>query len=449
MVENEKMSHEKRAYTVIVGAGLSGLTAATQLVKAGKHCLLVERESKVGGLCRSFKMDDIVFDFGPHVLFIDPETEVGAYTRKVLAKEFCITRSFAMAIHAKGRYWRFPNHFDLWRYPWRYKKALIVSLLKRRKGLPPEILSAEEELTDKCGPEFYNDIFSRMLFKKTLLPGNLLHFHWLARVDRTAGNNKEPFRPQPRLKTLKNFLTRLRQPYLYPAEGIEALPNLLWAEYTQCGGTTLLNCGPVQLGTNSNRVELIQIKDRSYPVENLIWTAPINSLNSLLNVSTPPLRYISLVLIYLSYNCKLPVKRPFVYTYHLKEDQIFHRIYYPHSIFRQLSPPDREGLCLECALPEGVMNNASDQDLINQAVESVARLGLYKNAELRQSRCIRLQEVMPIYELNYEAQMEKAYDQVRNLRNVFAVGRQGGYYFCLTPGAIRQGLKVSKALLSS
>jgi len=60
---------------VILGGGLSGLTAAYTLQLAGEtHWQLYEKESRVGGLARSTAVSGYLFDFGPHILFtIDPE----------------------------------------------------------------------------------------------------------------------------------------------------------------------------------------------------------------------------------------------------------------------------------------------------------------------------------------------------------------------------------------
>jgi phytoene dehydrogenase-like protein len=49
---------------VIVGSGMSGLTAAAYLVKSGMNVLLCEKEKKVGGLVGSFDFNGFTFDSG-------------------------------------------------------------------------------------------------------------------------------------------------------------------------------------------------------------------------------------------------------------------------------------------------------------------------------------------------------------------------------------------------
>jgi len=52
--------------TIVLGAGLSGLTLAHEL---GEKPLVLEKEREPGGLCRSFAIGNTNFDIGPHIIF--------------------------------------------------------------------------------------------------------------------------------------------------------------------------------------------------------------------------------------------------------------------------------------------------------------------------------------------------------------------------------------------
>lgn len=54
--------------TIVVGGGMSGLTAAISLVKEDKRVLLIEKNSVCGGLISSFERDGFRFDAGPREL---------------------------------------------------------------------------------------------------------------------------------------------------------------------------------------------------------------------------------------------------------------------------------------------------------------------------------------------------------------------------------------------
>ena len=49
--------------TLIIGAGISGLTYASE---TKEDYLIVEAESRPGGLCKSFYQDDFIWDYAGH-----------------------------------------------------------------------------------------------------------------------------------------------------------------------------------------------------------------------------------------------------------------------------------------------------------------------------------------------------------------------------------------------
>jgi protoporphyrinogen oxidase len=440
-VNNKKM-------VLIVGAGLTGLTAGTLLAEAGRPCLIVERESEPGGLCRSFTLDGIVFDLGPHVFFIDPETPPGRFAASVLATLPTIRRPFAFAIQAGGRLWKFPNHFDFLRYPWKYKKEVLASLLKKRPPLPPGPISAAFELSEKSGQSLYELLFKDLFLKKTLLPTNALHHHWLARVDRTVDNELEPYCPGSRAAILTRVMRKLREKYFYPEKGLQAFTDAIRDRFLAAGGELRLGASVSAFERQGGRITAATIDGETLPVKNVVWTAPLNALNATLGANLPKLPSVSMLLIYLTYARTRRAKRPYVYTYHPDPALIFNRIYYPESIFREACPPDREGLCLEFNVSDD-LKTLSHEEIIARCIADVETLGLYPASALRETRVVELPESMPVYGLDYEERMRSSYAAVREIENLHAVGRQGGFYFCLTPGAMSQGIKMASRLLGT
>ena len=91
---SQKINASEQESIVIVGAGVCGLTLAAKLLEAGvpNPVVLIEKESRVGGLARSFSYGDYIFDIGqkssvgttcdfqtdPLFLFCDPAEGVAA-----------------------------------------------------------------------------------------------------------------------------------------------------------------------------------------------------------------------------------------------------------------------------------------------------------------------------------------------------------------------------------
>ena len=58
-----------RSDIVILGGGISGLSAAYRLVKAGFSVELIESKEEVGGLAATIKKNGIEMEYGPHAFF--------------------------------------------------------------------------------------------------------------------------------------------------------------------------------------------------------------------------------------------------------------------------------------------------------------------------------------------------------------------------------------------
>lgn len=58
----------KQRDVIVVGAGISGLLTALALSKEGKSVLVLERESEIGGMCRSYMVEGYQVDTGPHII---------------------------------------------------------------------------------------------------------------------------------------------------------------------------------------------------------------------------------------------------------------------------------------------------------------------------------------------------------------------------------------------
>jgi protoporphyrinogen oxidase len=90
-----------------------------------------------------------------------------------------------------------------------------------------------------------------------------------------------------------------------------------------------------------------------------------------------------------------------------------------------------------------------DDEIIRKTVSDADRIGLFQSGQLREAKVIRLGECMPVYDLDYEDKMIEAFNDVHKIRNLYSIGRLGGYYFCMSPAAVNQGIKMAKHILDN
>ncbi|MEK3780685.1 MULTISPECIES: phytoene desaturase family protein [Paenibacillus] len=61
--------HNKSFDIAVIGGGLTGLTAAVYLARAGKSVIVLEKENQLGGLAQTVKLNGALFNLGPHAMY--------------------------------------------------------------------------------------------------------------------------------------------------------------------------------------------------------------------------------------------------------------------------------------------------------------------------------------------------------------------------------------------
>src|ERR1700687_201565 len=116
---------------LILGGGLSGMTAAYTLQRAGEDWWqLYERESRLGGLARSTAVEGDLFDYGPHIL-VTIAAEIEALVRELLGDNFHAQERRAFIYHHScRRYTRFPFQAHLFGLPVAVGRDCLVGLVR-------------------------------------------------------------------------------------------------------------------------------------------------------------------------------------------------------------------------------------------------------------------------------------------------------------------------------
>jgi protoporphyrinogen oxidase len=400
-------------------------------------------------MCRTYELDGIPFDLGPHIFFSDTQSEVARFYLELLEGEPLVQRTYRFAIQAGGRYYKFPlNAWEVSKYKTRFKVETLLALagvIKPPAHLHPE--SFARLMHRRSGPGLYEEVFHGLVLKKTLTRGEDLHAHWWLRVDRDVHNRLEP---PPGIIKSGRLLERIKRKslpwYDYPRDGFQRIPELLHQRYSAAGGRTITDCGPLTLTVEGDRVVSIAARRESFPVKELVWTGSVNQLNRMLGAEVEPLPFLDLYIVCLTYDVERPPKRRYVYTYHPQPELVFNRIYYPANIHPDTLPAGREGLVLEINVsPE--MKGWSAERVVERATADVERLGLHPASALRKSMAVLIPDCLPVYPLDYQERLAYTYAKIGSMANLHAVGRQGGHLFALSPMAMGQGLKIAKHLI--
>lgn len=122
-------SDESAGRVVVIGAGPTGLSAAYHL---GSDALLLERNERVGGWCRSIEDGGFTFDYAGHIMFSN-DPYVHELYEKLLGDNVHWQNREAW-IFSKGVYTRYPFQGALYGLPPEVIKECIVGAIEARFG---------------------------------------------------------------------------------------------------------------------------------------------------------------------------------------------------------------------------------------------------------------------------------------------------------------------------
>ncbi len=438
-----------KKYSVVVGAGLTGLAAAWKLASEGHNCLLLEKRSVPGGLAGTEILDNIIFDLGPHFIFPDTRSPGGRLINDLLTEGRVISREFRYGILTDKYQFKMPIKGDILHYPFRYKKEILSNILTGGKSRAPEH-SLRHFIESRFGKAYYREVFGPMIKKKTGLEGGALHTDWYIRPERDYKNDRQLLPPTASkmkriLEPVKTFFSTNN--YVYPEQGFGAIAERLFARYEKFGGKAIFDSGRIALTCTEDSVVSCQAGELEIPVQDIIWTGSPESLTSLLPGSEQIVpRRVDTIILLLTFDEKQQATNRFAYTYHPDEEIIFNRVYSPKNIFRDNFPDDKDGLCLEINWFKG-LEAMTEEEIFHKALCDLECLELCKKNSLHHYRFIRLKKSLPVYGLDYEHKLATFNRDINIFSNLYAVGRTGGTFFCMSQAAINQGLKTATQIL--
>lgn len=212
-----------RIDTLIAGAGLSGLSAAFHLGR--REWRIVEREARPGGLCRTERVGDYIFDYGGHLLHLRTDWARG------LVRELLGDRLLEMdrrsAIFSHGVFTRYPFQVNTYGLPAEVIAECLDGMRKARAEAAgkPEPTDFEGWVLHHFGAGFARHFFfpfNRKFFKMDLRKMDTEWAHWSI--------------PRPTLEEAEAGATAVSAKafgynarFFYPRGGIEELPKALSA----------------------------------------------------------------------------------------------------------------------------------------------------------------------------------------------------------------------------
>jgi len=435
---------------VIVGAGVSGLTVGYLLAKNGYDVCIIERESSVGGLARSFYYDNFVFDIGPHRFHTD--------YHRVLEFIYEILSTEIVTIPRKSGIWLFNRYHD---WPINASCALHVPIsilakttidhfFTKNNGLNAND-NFEAYIIGKYGKTLYDICFRKYTEKFVKINPVQIHRDWAQ-----AGIDRAVIDKDIKMGNLKEFLKSALLPkavdtkFLYPfCGGIDVFARKLAKKIEMLGGKILLNNEVTGIDVQNEIITGIEYNngekiDSSF----VIWTAPITQAAYLLNLPPADLKFISII----CYNVILngqPAK-DYQWCYYGQDDVIFNRCSIPINFCEATAPPGKHGICLEVTCMENDYAWDHPEFLINTIKKHLLKTKLCEDVRDIESIFIeKIKDCYPLYKTNYKEELKKQMNGIKRYNNFTLLGRSGTFWYNNMDHSIKQALDYAEKFVIS
>lgn len=426
---------------VILGAGLTGLSAAYHLERQGFYnYALFEKESIVGGLCRSVQQDGFTFDYTGHLLHIND-----AYF-----KDFIQTITQLEAFNTIHRRSYVYSHETYTSYPYQ------VNL----HGLPSEIIAeciegfvARKPLRSKS-PTFHAWVlanFGRGLAQHFFFPYQEKIFAY--DVKRLSASWTGRFVPQTSLREMVRGALQANHPedigynaqFFYPQSGgieywIKKLHHQLQLPVYAAHTVTKVDSTRKVVQFSNGREESYKYLITTMPLDFLLTHLQEKS-HTALHKASQHLLCNSVV------NFNMGIQRSNLSDKHwiyFPEKQFpFYRIGFPHNFASSMAPTGCSSLYGEFSYLKRY-----DATVINHARAATKKLLNIQDHEVVTEKIIHIPHAYVIYDRWRDRNLTNIHAQLAEY-DIYSVGRYGAWKYSSMQEGVIDGKQIAEALVGN
>ncbi len=144
--------------TIIIGAGISGLTVAKHI---RNNYLIIEKNNECGGLSGQYSDNGYDFDYGGHYFHFQNKEHIYNYIKKYSKFTRYIKNS---KVYVLNKFMPFPVQYHLSFFPYLLKNNILNEIINMKKN-NDNSNNLEEHLIDSFGKSLYNVFFKPFLSK--------------------------------------------------------------------------------------------------------------------------------------------------------------------------------------------------------------------------------------------------------------------------------------------
>ena len=445
--------------TVILGAGLTGLSAGYVLSAAGFRVRVFESGPIVGGLSRTIENQGFRFDLGGH-RFFTKDDRINDFVRKLMGEEL-ISVPRSSKIFMRNKYFDYPlkplNAMFGLGVPVTLRILGDYGLEKARSLLSrTEAISLEDWVVRRFGRTMFNIYFKEYSEKVWGIGCDRISAEWVAQ--RIRGLSLAKAVKNAFFKRGGNDVPSLVDRFIYPKSGIGRISERMKEEidrvnhvHTDTPVERIHHRGSVVEGVvvrNGGRTETVTGR---YFVSSVPLTSLIGSLDpappEAVLAAASKLRFRDLVVAAVMLDKKKATDQTWIY---IPEKTIpFGRIHEPTNWSGEMAPAGKTLMVMEFFSFRGdEIWNASDETLTRTTVDNLERLGFIKGPEVIGSSIVRVPNAYPLFDVGYGRHYDVIQEYLGNFENLYVAGRGGMFRYYNMDHAIESGINAAEAIMA-
>ena len=423
----------------ILGGGLTGVTLARFLKEEGDEVIVLEKEERIGGLCKSETRNGFTFDCGGSHIIFSRDIEVLSFMQNVLEenKDF---RNRNTKIFYKGRYVKYPFENGLSELP---KEDLFFCINEYVKNL----VSVEKgEVSD---PQNFRDwiyaTFGKGIAECYLVPYN--EKIWNYPTEKMSKHWMDGRVPRPPVADIIKSAVGIetegythQSVFAYPIDGgIEALVQAIARPVVDNikTGFTVTSVRKTDAGWEVSNGSETVVADRvisAIPLQVLLPT--LEDIPDEIQEAVSALRYNSIACISVGFKGEVPD----ISWMYVPEDNWgrFNRLSFPSNFSKNVAPVGTSAILAEITYNEGDdVSKMSDDELISHTVDGLVRMGIVLASEdVVHAAVDKFEYAYVVYDLDYLENIAKVKEFFAGY-GVDLVGRFSQFEYLNMDGCIR------------
>jgi len=432
---------------VILGGGLSAVSTAYYLQDNPKidQISIIEKDDQLGGLCRTYEIQGIQYDVGPHIIF-SKDSEVLTIMNELLEQNVHKLRRSNQIIYGKT-FVQYPFENDLGKLPKEDIEYCRTSFLSN----PYESYEAKNML------QFFLKTFGEGITNLYLRPYNEKIWKFdpcfmdTQMVERIPKPPKQDIIDSCDGKTIDGYLHQLY--FTYPITG--GIQEIVKSFLKKLNPNKVnIKCNEIITSINKNNSMVnIFTEQSTYEADLLISTIPLPELVRLYNNEVPnnvvnaakDLKYNSIAI------CILNVKKDYAgenFAFMIADKSvIFHRLSKIDFLGDNYKHPEGITYLAEVTFREGdQISIMSDEELLNKVIIGLEKIGFIDDSkDINFSEVKRFKYAYVIYDLNHKQNVNLIKDYFSK-EGILLNGRFGTFEYINMDVVIRNSIELAKQL---